>query len=443
MASRLGWSLRRVGAAALVALLVALPASAWDSTEREVEEAHRLDGPETPHTRWARPLAGGPVRAYAFVGVKSEGMNTHAWEIAELAQRVDLAVDASWRYPYYKEHWFGGDAGERRIVRLLEKPHDVFFFQDVHPDTLPTDPLRFARAPFSGELAGFTLRVSLVDPRGRELVRQEWPASAERKFSFGAEPWMPMLLRVEARLLAGGDELAHAWRFQRITQRKQGKFNTVLWSLPGDETLGPYALERLAELGVTAGLEHTAAPIPHAGIGFEGSGHIARTMCDPELVCREFDMWVPYTSISEEFVRSIAPRKFIRSSWIGYDRDATNHCSHAWRQVMMGADSIWYWMWSAIGGWQGFQSPNLEPPEPVREMLRDTKVVREGLGDLLLASEMQHDGVAVFYCYPSIFLGGRDPGRRRPSARRAAGRMPACRGSTTSSTTGRRGRPTG
>lgn len=808
-----------------LAVGVVAPARGWDSTEAEVEDAHRLAGIETPHTPWARPLAGGPVRAYAFVGVQAEGMNTHAREIAELAQRVALDLDASWRYRFHKDHWFGGDAGERRIVRLLKKPHDVFLFQDVHPATLPTDLLRpareslleqvkagagvvlvgvdlvpasaerktqkprgkkpaaeeqagqrpprsffvdarpieplpealaaagavaayefgkgrivqmparpklayapgwevdydlwqaklaravlwaarrepavgleirvpgevergatspitiawtggtpgkstvtahlrradglviplgeqpcdkaagsvslplprlragrhhvdvvaraagasqgFASAPFevtakagvaaialdephplparpepgkeqtwqedwerrgvfvpyvevgepiagsvtlAGELAGLTLRMSLFDARGRELVRQEWPATKEQTFSFVAEPWMPMLLRVEARLLAGGDEVAQAWRFQRIAQRKRGKFNVVLWSVPGDETLGPYAIERLAEFGVTAALEHTAAPVsaaahglsyvpwsgggggvmaksaeewaqpdhgqgfaervalksrghgvlcyslgdeivtqamgkgpktddgfrrylreahgdiarlnaewgtafgsfddvtvekartrqkelatadpdnhaasydlayfpgwnfiqmgknsrewirkacddPQAGIGFEGSGHIARGMCDPELVCREFDMWVPYTSISEEFVRSIAPRRFLRSSWIGYDRDATNHCSHAWRQVMMGADSIWYWMWSTIGGWQGFQSPNLEPPEPVREMLRDTQVVREGLGDLLLASEMQHDGVAVLYSYPSIFLGGRD-----------------------------------
>jgi hypothetical protein len=806
--------------ACLVACLVGVagtPAWSWDSTEAEVEAAHSLRTVNpSPHTTWARPLAGGPVRTYAFVGVKTEGMNTHAWEMAELAQRVELDLDVSWRYSFYKDHWFGGDAGERRIVRLLEKPHEVFLFQDVHPETLPTDPLRPARGSFleqvkagagivlvgvdllpkpgssraeqpgdagaaagfasakpieplpeelaaagafaafeygtgrivqmperprigyapgwevdydiwherlahavlwaarreppvavqirceptldrsglakenvtvvwtgampdattidlrlrrwdgvetplgtaacraaegeasfplpalragrhhldavariegasqgfvtrpleitsaadvaeirlaaphplpprpepaqvqswqadwerrgvfvpyvevgepiagsvklDGDLKNLTVRVSLFDPQGRELVREERPAAAEQKFSFTADPWMPMLLRVEARLLAGPAEVAHAWRFQRITQRKQGKFNVVLWSVPGDETLGPYAIERLAELGVTAALEHTAAPInaaahglsyvpwsggggsviaqsaeewaqpdhgkrfadmvalksrghgvlcyslgdeivtqgmgkgpktddgfrrylreahgdvaalnaawgtsfgsfdevtvaaarvrqaelakadpdnqaaaydlfyfpgwnfiqmgknardwirkacadPQAGIGFEGSGHIARGMCDPELVCREFDMWVPYTSISEEFVRAIAPRKFLRSSWIGYDRDAMNHCSHAWRQVMMGADSIWYWMWSAIGAWQGFQAPNLEPPEPVREMLRDTRVVREGLGDLLLASDMQHDGVAVLYSYPSIFLGGRD-----------------------------------
>ena len=815
---RVGFPSRVAWLCACLATVVTTPAVGWDATEAEVEDAHRLAGVGTPHTPWARPLAGGPVRAYAFVGVKTEGMNTHAWEIAELAQRVEFDLDASWRYSFHRDHWFGGDTGERRLVRMLQKPHDVFIFQDVHPDTLPTDPLREARGTFleqvragagvvligvdvlpqpakpakagatqpppasqlfaearaidpipaaievagglaaydygkgrivqmparpkigyspgweveydlwqeklvravlwsarrepavaieirvpaevnraraaaapvtvawqgatpgtteitarlrrwdgvevplgvrkcdkaageatfqlptvragrhhvevvardagatqgwatvplevvaaanvaeialderhplparpepgkspkwqedwerrgvyvpyvevgepiagtvtlAGDTAGLTLRVSLFDPQGRELRREERPAAAEQKFSFVAEPWMPMLVRVEARLLAGSDEVAHAWRFQRITQRKRGKFNTVLWSLPGDETLGPYAIERLAELGVTAGLEHTAAPInaaaqgmsyvpwsggggnviaqsaeewaqpdhgkrfaemvalksrghgvlcyslgdeivtqamgkgpktddgfrrylreahgdvaklnaawgtslgsfdevtvaaartrqaelakadpdnhavaydlfyfpgwnfiqmgknardwirkacddPHAGIGFEGSGHVARNMCDPELVCREFDMWVPYTSISEEFVRSIAPRKFLRSSWIGYDRDATNHCSHAWRQVMMGADSIWYWMWSTIGAWQGFQSPNLEPPEPVREMLHDTRVVREGLGDLLIASDMQHDGVAVFYSYPSIFLGGRDP----------------------------------
>ena len=146
-----------------------------------------------------------------------------------------------------------------------------------------------------------------------------------------------------------------------------------------------------------------------AKIGFEGSAHICRGMADPERVCREFDMWAPYTGISEEFIRSLAPRSFIRSSWIGYDKDATSHLGHYWRQVMMGADSVWYWMWSAIGGWQGFQQPDLDAPEPVREMLRDTQVVREGLGDLLLNYEMQHDGIAMLYSYPSLFVHNRSP----------------------------------
>ena len=156
MPSRLGSFVRRFVAPILLAQLVAPPALAWDSTEREVEEAHRLDGRATPHTPWARPLAGGPVRAYAFVGVKSEGMNTHAREIAEMAQRLDLDLDVSWRYSFHRDHWFGGDAGERRIVRLMKKPHDVFVFQDVHPETLGTALLQDSRAPFLEQVSAHT-----------------------------------------------------------------------------------------------------------------------------------------------------------------------------------------------------------------------------------------------------------------------------------------------
>jgi len=37
-------------------------------------------------------------------------------------------------------------------------------------------------------------------------------------------------------------------------------------------------------------------------------------------------------------------------------------------------------------------------------MLDDTRIVRDGLGDLLLKYDMQHDGIALFYSYPSVFL---------------------------------------
>lgn len=69
--------------------------------------------------------------------------------------------------------------------------------------------------------------------------------------------------------------------------------------------------------------------------------------------------------------------------------------------------TVWYWMWSAIGAWQGLQGPDLQAPAPVQAMLRDTAIVRDGLGDLLLQYKMQHDGIAVLYSYPSIFVHGR------------------------------------
>lgn len=824
-------------------MIASLPAHAWEAPETDLKRYCTLTMDyETPHTPWARPYASGQLRGLYLLASKSEGMHTHAREAIELMQRVDLKLDAAYWYRYYGEYWFGGDAGRRRVARLMHNRYDVLIFQDVGPDKLDSAPAsRDARRPFleqvragagvaligtddgklfagaqvledvppfltgtgavkvmalgkgrivqmpprplipyrvgweteydywqekltravvwaakreppvqlgiacaasldrhdlpakavtvtwkgarpgattvslrlrrwdgvetelgrltpdgaegraafelprgragtchldafarsadgaegwataelriasavtieavelrsrqalpargphlaryeaefrrrgvdtpfvevgeairgrvrlAGDPAGRQLRVSLADHRGRELMRQEMPAKAEQPFSFRAEPWLPALLRVEAKLLKGKEEVAFAYAFQRITRRRRGRFNFVLWDAPGDETLGPYAMEKLADMGVTAILHHTPAPLtasahgmsyvpwtggnvhardaerwpqpdygkwfaehvlrsrgsgvlcyslgdegrvsgmgdgpntdaalraylrevygdigalnrswdtaftsfdqltvkvardarivapeqipkeapppakpkaptipggeptsddilkelegpkepaarkpaapkpsseagrtarsydlryfggynfvrmakksrgwvrklgddPRAGIGFEGSGHLASIPCDPELICRELDMWVPYTGITEEFIRSVAPRSFIRSSWMGYSSDAVSHKGWYWRQVMNGADSVWYWMWSAIGAWQGLQGPDLEPPAPVQAMLNDTQIVRDGLGDLLLHYEMQHDGIAMLYSYPSIFVHGR------------------------------------
>lgn len=818
----------RITAYCLLIALLPLSLHAWDEPEASLEAYSTLSANfVTPHTPWARPSAQGPLRGLYFVHSGNEGMLTNAREAVELQQRLDITLDVAFRYRFYSEHWFGGDAGERRVARLLSKPHDVFIFQDLSPAALSTNALQDARTPFlaqvragagvvligaddgklfadaealtdlppflagtgalktvtvgkgrvvqmparpligyhvgweveydywqealtravlwaaqreptvqvpvtveptidrqklpskavtvswngatpgettvsarlrrwdgatielgtfkcdraegqtafdlpksragayhvevfartgngvqgwatapveitatakiasitlaaphplperppalnpknqkpwdaktqarheewarrgiykpyvevgemitgkvvlTGTASGQMLRFSLRDPRGRELARQELPASGETALQFKAEPWMPALLRVEATLYQGTEEVASDYRYQRITHRRQGQFNFVLWDAPGDQTLGPYAMERLADMGVTTILHHTPAPLsvsasgmsyvpwtggsvkrgpghaaawvlpeysqgfagsmlasrgsgvltyslgdegaiagmgegdpatdvvfqeylkniygtidalnhswgsafksfgditvkvaqsssstspadddkdlnapvkakprpaaapkvpgalpnfarqydvhyfggynfvemakrnreatrkmaedPQARIGFEGSGKIGRLGCDPELICRELDMWVPYTGISEEFVRSVAPRSFIRSSWMGYDKDAASHLGHYWRQVMMGSDSVWYWMWSTIGAWQGFQQPDLDAPGPVREMLADTQIVRDGLGDLLLQYDMQHDGIAVLYSYPDLF----------------------------------------
>ena len=119
----------------------------------------------------------------------------------------------------------------------------------------------------SDESAGHTLRVSLVDRRGRELVRKDLPGQGEHTFEFKAEPWMPALLRVDAKLLKGQEEVAFDYRYQRITNRRQDRFNFVLWDAPGADTLGPYAFEKLSEMGVTAILHHTPAPLTASAHG--------------------------------------------------------------------------------------------------------------------------------------------------------------------------------
>lgn len=780
-------------------VMLSLAARAWDVPEAEMAAYSDVKGTlVTPHTPWARPYAQGMLRGYYFARSGSEGMQTHAREAAELMQRLDLTLDVSYWYSYYREQWFCGDIGNRRIGVFMTKPHDVYIFQDISPANLPgkieTSPSLIASAAFlesvragagvvligtddgklfadaqvstnlppflagtgalkvltvgtgrivqmparpripyrvgweveydhwqeqlaravlwaakrepkmqlrigcdaalergklpaknvtvswsgatpgktavslrlrrwdgliaelgsaqceqtdgqatfevprsragayhldafarkaavveswattpvdiaspakiatlelaaphplpvrpepgkkldeyqaererrgvytpyvepgeeikgkvaaAGDVAGLQMRVSLVDRRGRELLRKVLPAAGEQAFTFKTAAWIPPLLRVEATLVKGDEEVASDYRYQRITNRRQDKFNFVIWDGPGDETLGPYAFERLEDMGVTAILHHTPAPLlasafgmsyvpwtggnvhgrdaeewpdpaygkgyaehmlpsrgsgvlsyslgdegatsgagngpktegafraylkktygdiaelnkawessfksfdeitrksageappppatgpvnlariydsnyfygwnfvemakknrdwvrklsddPKAGIGFEGSGAIGKFGCDPELICRELDMWVPYAGISEQFLRSVAPRNFVRSMWMGYDKDAAGFCGNYWRHVINDDNSVWYWMWSAMGGWMGFQSPNFDAPPPVQAMLDDTRVIREGLGDLLRKYAPQHDGIAMLYSYSSIFANG-------------------------------------
>jgi len=142
---------------------------------------------------------------------------------------------------------------------------------------------------------------------------------------------------------------------------------------------------------------------PRAKTGFDGAGGFA-SGDDLDLIVRNLDSWVPYDNIAEEVVRSIAPRDFIRSNWLGGRfKTADPLLQRYWRLVTLGADSIWWWMWSCIGDLHGFLAPDLRPFPEIVEVLKDTQIVRDGLGDLLLHSTMQDDGIAILYSYPSVF----------------------------------------
>lgn len=142
---------------------------------------------------------------------------------------------------------------------------------------------------------------------------------------------------------------------------------------------------------------------PEGKTGFDGAAGFA-TGDDVDLIIRSMDFWVPYQGQADEVIRSVAPREFVRSNWIG-GRDKTPGplLQKYWRLVNMGADSIWWWMWSCIGDLHGFLAPDLRPFPEIVEVLKDTRPVREGLGDLLIRSQMQDDGIAVLYSYPSVF----------------------------------------
>lgn len=129
-----------------------------------------------------------------------------------------------------------------------------------------------------------------------------------------------------------------------------------------------------------------------------------------DQIVRNFSFWSPYPGTTDEVIRSIAPREFPRSNWMGYTKDADSLLQKYWRMVTRGRDSVWWWRWECIGRFHGWLAPDLRPYPAVKEILEDTRVVREGLGDLLLQSRMRDDGIAILYSYPSTFAHKLDEG---------------------------------
>jgi beta-galactosidase len=141
---------------------------------------------------------------------------------------------------------------------------------------------------------------------------------------------------------------------------------------------------------------------PQALTGFEGAGGFADGT-DLDLICRTNGFWSPYPGLQDEVIRSIARRDFIRSNWMGYTKNADPLLGVYWRMVTRGTDSVWWWMWCGFGAYRGLLAPYMAPWKAIKEMARDTQVVRDGLGDLLLRSTRQDDGIAILYSYPSSF----------------------------------------
>jgi beta-galactosidase len=141
---------------------------------------------------------------------------------------------------------------------------------------------------------------------------------------------------------------------------------------------------------------------PLARTGFEGAGRF-RNGDDIDLIVRTNGFWSPYPGSADEIIRSIAPRDFPRANWMGYTKDADSLLSKYWRMITRGTDAVWWWRWDALGRFNGFLAPHLGPFPATKDLAEDTKVVRDGLGTLLINSEMLDDGIALLYSMPSVY----------------------------------------
>jgi len=438
------------------------------------------------------------------------------------------------------------------------------------------------RAMATGVSTSERLRIQLLDRRGRVLDRtypqsDGWTPDFSRdsaEFQFPIRAWMPMLLRVEATIMANDDEVARKYDYFRITKRHRGQFNFLVWDYPRG-TLAPYAEESLAQLGTTVHLSSGNPPLylaaydiayvpyttrilaphdgngvmqpmcwndeprvsdyvcgiaerhvesrqhgvfvyslgdetvtkgscvhparneverrsgfsclkayqdylkkeygeiqalnaswnsdyesfdevallnpkdndetqafeekkyprwydrqafkshnfvnfcerfgqafkdidPEARTGFEGAGRMENGD-DFDLIVRTNGFWSPYPGLGDEIIRSIAKPDFPRANWMGYTKDADSLLSKYWRMITRGMTSVWWWRWDNIGRFHGLLAPNFAPFPAIRELMDDTKIVRDGLGTLLMHSEMLDDGIAILHSQPSVYANRIEP----------------------------------
>ena len=141
---------------------------------------------------------------------------------------------------------------------------------------------------------------------------------------------------------------------------------------------------------------------PQSLCGFEGTGRFGE---DYDAILGINTFYGPYPSIGDDIIRwAYAPDR-VRSNWMGYSKTGDALSDAAWRMVMKNMNSVWYWMWSGIGSWRGYLRPTLDFWPAIEDLKQEMKPVREGLGDLLVQSEMLHSGIAIFYSLPSASSG--------------------------------------
>ncbi len=135
------------------------------------------------------------------------------------------------------------------------------------------------------------VQVRLVDRDDRILARKDVvPEHNTARFNFPVDASLPMLVRVEAVILDGPDEVSSAYAYLQVTKRNRNQFNFVMWNLATGD-LAPYCAESLARHGVTAILQGGTPPLSMSENGlayvpytmsFRASSHTTTAMLDPE-----------------------------------------------------------------------------------------------------------------------------------------------------------------
>lgn len=137
---------------------------------------------------------------------------------------------------------------------------------------------------------------------------------------------------------------------------------------------------------------------PKAITGFEGAGRFGE---DIDSILDNVGLWTTYNSVLDDILRTLAPPGLIRGHWMGYSKTADSLNAFAWRSICMGANSLWWWRWDNIGKYRGFVNAAFDLWPATQSLADEMKIVRDGLGQLLMNAQLENDGVAILYSVES------------------------------------------
>ena len=125
----------------LAVLMLCMSVPGWTTgagpSLQQIEELNSLETDiPTAHTKWAKPWAGGRIRVLFLVNLNANINGLPLRPAVELLQRFDMDADAVLVMPAKGNTYtiafpgesgvYGGEAGEQRLARLLEKPYDCY-----------------------------------------------------------------------------------------------------------------------------------------------------------------------------------------------------------------------------------------------------------------------------------------------------------------------------
>jgi len=217
----------------LCAALLAATVSAQDKHPGEYLNVIHTDY-ETPHVTWAKPYAGGPLRALFIVPRRQA-----ARDVVELRQRMDLdfeavvtfnshAVGADNRYDARVEGTSSKEKAEELRAKL-KRDYDVIVIANFDFDGLPTE---FQYEILRKVVDGAGLVFTYLRPTDLNLFRKPIEGVAEQLCDgvpFSGLPWWPETFMADRELESVNDipgKLISTW------QLGEGRMAVVDWGPP-------------------------------------------------------------------------------------------------------------------------------------------------------------------------------------------------------------------